>query len=255
MEMEKFDYNFRIRNSQDVAVNLAAIYNEVAYTQFDKTKLNDIFKTSKQDTLKPNYIKHFEQIVNDLNNNRYTELNQTINYLNQRWREFRDKYYEIIKQVFDIQFNNDIVNNLYCELQFLPIDEISVKDGILYLNCNQSNEQMFVKFIVMLTKLILLQSWNKYNNWNFNTNFDVGNKIFMFADIAVDAIFHNSELNQICKKPSYKYFYNLNYQNINMMQYFRQLYKNMEINKFLDEIYLFIYKNYSSLIQFNHYLY
>lgn len=255
MEMEKFDYNFRMRNSNEVAVNLAAIYNEVAYAQFDKTKLNDIFKTSKQDTLKPNYIKYFEQIVNDLNNNHNTELNQIINYLNQRWQDFKHKYYEIVKRVFDIQFNNEIVNNLYCELQFLPINEISVSDGAIYLNCNQSNEQIFTKFIIMLTKLILLHSWNNYNNWKFNTDFDISNKIFMFADIAVDAIFHNTELNQVCDNPSYKYFYNLNYQNVNMMKQFREMYKNMDVNKFLDEVYLFVYNNYQSLIQFKHYLY
>lgn len=255
MEMEKFNYYFRLRNNKDVAVNLAAIYNNLAYTQFDKTQLKNIFKTDKQDVLKENYIKYFSDIVRDLNDQHYVELGQSLDYLNQRWQSYKQNYYDIIKRIFSIQYNEDVINNLYCELQFLPINEISVEDGAIYINCNQSNEQMFEKFIVMLTKLILLQNWYNYNNWKFNTNFDVDNKIFMFADIAVDAIFANSELKQICDKPSYKYFYNLNYQNVNIMDRFRQMYNSMEINEFLDEVYLFIYNNYHSLIQFKHYLY
>lgn len=255
MEMEKFDYIFKIRNSCDVAINIASIYNNVAYTQFDKTKLNAIFKTDKQDMQKNNYIKYLTQIVNDVNITHHTELGDSVSYLNQRWQEYKHIYIEIIQQIFNIQFNNDVVNNLYCELQYLPINEMSVSDGVIYLNCNQSNEQMFVKFITMLTKLILLQSWNKYNSWKFNVDFDTDNKIFMFADIAVDALFYNTDLNKICDKPSYKYFYNLNYKNINITKQFREMYKNMEINKFLDEVYLFVYNNYQTLKQFKHYLY
>ena len=255
MNMEKFDYHFRIRNNYDVALNLASIYKDVAYSQFDKTQLDNIFKTSRQDISKNNYVQHFSNIIKDLNDKCNKELSQTIDYLNQRWQNYKQRYYEIVGQIFNIEFNFDVVNNLYCELQYLPINEISVKDGAIYLSCNQSNEQIFVKFIIKLTQLILLQTWNNYNRWKFNTDFDSQNKIFMFADIAVDAIFHNSELNQVCDNPSYKYFYNINYQNVNMMKQFREMYKSMEINKFLDEVYLFVYNNYSSLSQFKHYLY
>ena len=253
--MEKFDYHFIVRNSQDVAINLAAIYNGVAYVQFDKTQLKNIFKTSQQDVAKNNYLQYFSQVVKDLNTYHSEQLDESIDYLNQRWQEFREHYYNIIEQVFNIQLDSNIVNNLYCKLQFLPINEICVEDGSIYLNCNQSNDQMFIKFIIMLTKLILLHSWSIYNNWKINSDFDTDNKIFIFADIAIDAIFNNSDLKQICESPSYKYFYNLNYQNSNMMKQFRQMYKNMEVNKFLDEVYLFVYNNYQSLIQFRHYLY
>ena len=253
--MDIFDYHFKIRNSYDVAINLAAIYKDVEYKQFDKTQLNNIFKTSHNDVLKNNYLQFFSQVVKGLNDNNIQQLNETLTYLNQRWQGYKKIYYDIIKQVFDIQFNEDVVNNLYCELQFLPINEICVEDGAIYLNCNQTNEQMFVSFIIMLTKLILLKSWKDYNKWEFNTKFDVDNKIFMFADIAVDAIFHNSELHKVCDRPSYMYFYNINYQNVNMMEGFRQMYKNMDVNKFLDELYLFVYNNYQSLIQFKRYLY
>lgn len=253
--MEKFDYHFKIRNSRDISINLASIYADIAYKQFDKGQLKNIFNTSQQDMFRNNYLEYFNQVVKELNDNNINELNGNLSYLNQRWVSFKENYYDIIKNIFGIEFDSDIVNNLYCELQFLPINEINLRDGAIYLDCNQTNEEMFAKFIIMLTKIILLYFWSGDNKWKFNTNFNAENKIFMFADIAVDAIFYNSELKRICDNPSYKYFYNLNYQNVNMMQYFRQLYKNMEINKFLDEIYLFIYKNYSSLIQFNHYLY
>lgn len=253
--MEKFDYHFRIRNFKDVAINLSAIYKKVAYKQFDKTQLENILKATNPDDLKSNNIQHFSNIIKELNKSHSEQLNNSINYLNHRWREYKETYYEIVKQLFDINFNEDVVNNLYCELQVLPINEICVEDGAVYLNCNQSNDQMFVKFIIMLTKLILLQTWRGYNNWEFNTNFDVDNKIFMFADIAIDAIFHNSDLRRVSNTPSYKYFYNLNYQNVNMMERFRQVYKNMELNNFLDEVYLFVYNNYQSLMQFKHYLY
>lgn len=255
MNMEEFDYHFKVRSIKDEALNLSAIYKGVAYSKFDKSELAEIYNISNRDVNDINFLQTITNAVADIHNREKDNMDTLCRQLQLKWSTYRKQYLKIISKEFGIVFNKNVINHIYCYLQQLPINEVDLKDNTIYLNCNQSLDEMFTNFIVMLTKIMLLYKWNSFNHWEYNTDFDVKNKIFMFVDIAVDAVFANSELCEISSRPSYRYFYNLNVENQNVMDKFRGLYTQMTLENFFTEVYMFVYINYQTLQQFKHYLY
>ena len=73
----------------------------------------------------------------------------------------------------------------------------------------------------------------KNNDCKLDIDFDCKTKIWLFAEIAIDAIFNGSELSQISTKPAYEYFYGTEVNNMNFIDHFRILYKNCTIDEFL----------------------
>lgn len=253
MEINEFNYIFKERDSKEIALNVKVIYENLGYSKIDKNKISTIFNLTEYDT-KEDLCKTSSKI--DIANNlKKGILADKCNQLQQKWDEYKKEYFNIISKVFDITINPQITTHTYCYLQLLPINEIDLKDNIIYLDANKEVEDMFKTFIILLTKAILLNRWNYINNWDFNTEFDAGNRIWMFAELAIDAIFNNCELYKICKNPTYKYFYSLNLKNENIMEYFRKIYKSSCLDEFFTEVYMFVHDNYKDLLQFRHYLY
>ena len=107
----------------------------------------------------------------------------------------------------------------------------------------------------MLTKAILIDKCNDFNVWKAKYDFDAHNKVWLFADIAVDIVFDSTDLREICSKPSYKYFYSLKINGVNIMDEFRKLYKIISLEDFFISVYMFVHKNYQILSKFKNYLY
>lgn len=255
MKINEIDYYFKSRSDKDIALNIGAIYKDLGYSKIDKTKILQTFKIHEKDLKQQDYLNQIYKSVVDVNSGQESSIEKIACQLQNKWQGFKQEYFEIIKKIFGIQFNYDITEYSYCYLQQLPINEIDVKDRNIYLDCNKDIDEIFKNFIVMLTKLLMLVRWNSVNNWNFNIEFDYKNKIWMFAEIAIDAVFYNSALRMFCNNPSYKYFYNLKVKDVNTMQHFRQLYLDVELDEFFTEVYMFVHDNYKKLLQFKSYLY
>ncbi|MBQ7798493.1 MAG: hypothetical protein IJ371_05160 [Clostridia bacterium] len=253
--MNEFNYYFKVRPAKDVAFNLGVIYKDLGYNKIDKNKISQIYNITSQDINDTYYLNNFAQKVQELNDKESIQLTKLCEQLQQKWKAYRSEYFNIISRVFGIEFNCDFNANTYCYLQFLPINEIDLKDNIIYLDCNREVDEIFKNFVIMLTKLVLIARWNDVNDWNFNIEFDVKNKVLMFVEIAIDAIFANSDLVKICANPTYKYFYSLRVKDVNTMDYFRQLYNTISLDDFFTEVYMFVHTNYTTLLQFKNYLY
>lgn len=254
MRVENFNYHFKKRDPKDVALTLGVIYNDLGYSKIDKAKISKLYNVT-YDAHDKNYINKFINAVETLDTKKQNHINLLCEQLNKQWQDYKNEYLDIINRVLDIKIDNQIVNHTYCYLHSLPINEISLNDNIIYLDYNKSVEEVFTNFIIMLTKLLLITRWNYVNNWNFNKEFDVKNRVWMFAEIAIDAIFCNSDLNNVCKNVSYKYLYSLNIKGINVMEYFRKLYKTKPLDDFFTEVYLFVHENHKALLHFKNYLY
>jgi len=231
------------------------ICKSLGYNQIDKTAIIKLFKLTEQDLNNDLYLHNIMLKVKQLHEQESKRIKELCEQLQQKWDNYRDKYFLILNKVFDITIDTNAQTHTYCYLQLLPINEVDLKNNIIYLDCNKDIEEIFKTFIIMLTKLILINRWNYTNNWNFNTDFDVKNKIWMFAEIAIDAIFANSDLADITTKPAYKYFYSLNIQNVNTMDKFKNLYPTVQLDEFFTQVYLYVHENYQTLLQFKNYLY
>jgi len=255
MNIENFEYHFNIRQSRHVALTLSSIYKDVAYSRFDKRKLQGLINFQLKEVNDTNYIRQFEEIAQKIERENINKLQQLCKQMQEMWKKYSKEYIDIIAKVLGIEIDMSAINHLYCNLHMLPINEIDLNDATIYLDASKGVDDTFKTFIIMLTKLAILNRFKHTNKWDFNTEFDVKNKMFMFADLAVDAVFKNSELNRICNKPSYQYFYNLEIAGENVMDKLNNLYNNVSLDEFFDEVYMLIYQNYQKFLDFKHFLY
>ena len=255
MKINEFDYYFKIRDDNDIVLNLNVIYKNLGYSKIDKNNISKLFNFTANDLIGDEYISDLRTKVKNYTADKYDYVLKVCQQLQTKWEGYKENYFRILNKIFDIEIDRDIKTYTYCYLQPLPINEISLQDNIIYLDYNKNIDDLFKTFIIMLTKLILINRWNDINRWNFNTEFDVKNRIWMFAEIAIDAVFANSELALISDMPTYKYFYNLEEDGRNVMNLFREKYNQLPLDDFFTSVYMFVYEKYNTLLQFKNYLY
>ncbi|MBQ3502764.1 MAG: hypothetical protein IJA72_03770, partial [Clostridia bacterium] len=118
------------------------------------------------------------------------------------------EYLELLEDSLGIILDDSEKYTISCYLSPMPFNMIDFSENTIYLNADFSENELFKKFVIMLTKIIVLDWWKKHNNWGWNYNYRAENKIWLFIEIAIDAIFSNTKLHKISNNPSYKFFYN-----------------------------------------------
>jgi len=250
MKMNRINYYFKPRDVESIAYELKAICDGIAYNEIDKNKALLSYNLIDVNNLKLSNILESVQTVIDVN---YDNIKYKCERLQEQWEGYKDKYFEYLENVLNIKIDEARISNYYCYLHYLPINEINLENNSIFLDCN--HEEIFKTFIVMLTKLIIANIWCDKNDWAFSIEFETKNKLWMFIEIAVDSIFAHSNLRQICDYPSYKYFYSIKIDGVNIMEKFRILFTKISLLDFLEEVYLFVREHYTEILKFKNYLY
>lgn len=250
--MNKVDYYFKLRDAREVASQLQNINKGLEYKYLDKKKALSCYSIGIGAEYNLNDL--FEK-VEQIHQQNFIMINQKGDCLNKKWQEHKDEYFKYLEEVLGVEFQSIQAINCCPYLHILPINEIDFKGNTIYLDCNRDEVDIFRTFIVMLTKLIVLKVWQNKVKWDFDTKYDAQNKVWLFAEIAIDAIFCNSKLTKFCSRPSYKYFYSIKIDGVNIMEEFRKLFGKIELLDFLDIVYIFVDKNYKSILKFKNYLY
>lgn len=250
MMMDKIDYLFKVRDDVSTSLIVDAIYKGMGYKGIDIDKIIEIYDLKGCSTIKEVENKIHQQTLNDKE-----KIDNLLNKLNTMWNSVKTRFFDCLSESLEIKINKNTLFNSYCYLQALPINELDRNGNIIYLDYNRPIDEVFKNFIVLVAKSILLDKWDNLNGDIFSHSYESQNKIWLFADIAIDAIFAETHLSKLCSYPSYRYFYNLSINNVLFMFQFRKMYKKMEIDEFLNQVYLFVYQNYTTLSKLRNYLY
>lgn len=255
MNIGEFNYYFTIRDAHETGLQIGVICKDLGYNDIDKNKVLQTFGISNEETDSQYYVKNITRAVETTNAKALDRMRDMCNQLQEKWDSYREEFLQYLSLGLDITFNKGERYNTYCQLQLLPINEIDTTNNIIYLDCNKSVDEAFKTFIIMVTKAMLLDRWRYINKGEFSYEFDRHNKIWLFAEIAVDAIFANTSLSKVCENPSYKYFYNIIINNTCFMQEFRKLYTKVSLEDFFTSVYMFVHENYDTISKFKNYLY
>lgn len=255
MKMYKYNYFFNIRKSLDVALTISIVNNKLGYQYIDINKVLDAYNVKEEDVNGLHYISKILGKVENKHNDRIEDINNMCNALSEKWNQFKDEYFKCLEQAIGVEFDNGQIFNTFCYLHFLPINEISQDNNIIILDCNKNIDELFKTFIIMLTKTIILDRSKELKPWTENSEYEAKNKIWQFAEIAVDAVFANTDLSKFCSAPSYKYFYSLNIDGVNFMNEFRKLHKLVSWDDFYKAVYMFVHENSKTIITLKNYLY
>lgn len=253
MKTVDINYRFMIRHPNEVALQTISILKNYEYLEIDKKSVVNAYGLTK---FKDNEI-NFNNIIGLVENKLKTDEDKLMSLcynLQKLWNENKKELLTEITAALDINFDMDESYSACCKLHYLPINEIDDKNGCIYLNCNYDEETLFRNFVIMLVKsFLVVKLENLMGKGRYK--YDSKNKIWILIEIAIDAVFANSKLNKWTESPSYNYFYNLKINGINIMEKFRKLHKLININDFLNNVYIFVCENYKTLIKFKSYLY
>ena len=248
----KEKYVFKILNSRQSANKIYKIMKtNLLYTVENKTikSCNALFKDCGTNS-------DFKQLVGWVEDEQAKlkhKLESVCNQLNHKWAEYKEGYLKCLEKLFGFKCNN-LINGAICYLNIFSINEIDFSDNTIFLNANMSVDKVFKNFIIMFTKLIVLNWWKSFNDWNWDYTYKAENKIWMFIEIAIDAIFSKTDLAKISTAPTYKYFYSITINGISFMYKFRELYSKICLKDFLNMVFMFVVENYNTLIKFKNYL-
>lgn len=252
MEINKINYYFKERDAVDVACQIRAIDKDLAYKELDKGKVFLAYKIDEAGECK---LENITEKVKAVHGQKCDIINEIYSQLQQKWEQCKDDYFNILEKDLNIKVDRSEISNYYAFLHLVPIDEINIESNSIYLNCDKSIDEIFQTFIIMLTKLIVVKVWKNSNKWVVDTTYSAQNKLWLFVEIAIDAIFANSGLNKFCDSPTYKYFYSIKIDGVNIMEQFRKLYGKISLLDFLDTVYMFVRENYKIILKFKNYLY
>ena len=255
MKTFKPKYRFAIRDIASTTINLAAIYSGLAYTHANKKQILDAYGICEQELDRQEYIHTITKAVQLSHDKQGPAMHNICKQLENMWLQYQDEFFNNISKGLDIQFVEKPDCYANCQLHLMPINEASIDDMTIWLDCSKDIDEIFVSFVIMAAKLLLLDRWRGRCDHVFPYDFEATNKTWLFAEIAIDAIFANTDLHKISENPSYKYLYSVKIDNINFMQKFRRLYQLVDIDDFFDNVYMFVHSNYESLSKFKNYLY
>lgn len=248
MDIDKVKCNFNIRQLSETEQDIRNIFNNTTLVGVNK---ENILKYLRAESV----VNNTDEIIQLIKRNYNKEQNIIeikCKLLNERWEHYGNQIFDDLNSQLDLI---DKPFDYICKLHLLPLNIIDYENNTIYLNCNDDVDELFKTSVIMLSKIILLQKYIQLQRYKFNTTFTNQNKVWMFVEIAVDALFANSGLYELYGCPSYKYFYNLQINNVNIMEQFRKLYKYIPLNDFLDKVYKFVRENYETISKFKNFLY
>ncbi len=247
METNMIDCSFKLRNIEDTDRQINMISQGLGYKDIDKPKALKSYMVEAGEGLDAIMLQ-----VENVHNEKTAEVNKTCDILDRLWKQNRGGYLNALREALGVEFGRFDCD---VELHYLPINEIDFKNNKICLDCSSESKDIFITFLIMLAKLAILKVWQRYTGWDFDATYAPQNKIWLFVEIAVDAIFANTKLSGWSTAPSYKYFYNIKLDGVNIMEQFRCLFGKISVMDFLDTVYCFVQDNYKSILEFKNYLY
>ncbi len=251
--LRNINYQFEVSDAETTGLMLSVMSQGLGYNSIDTNKIFDQFNISSYED-----IFKYKDVVPDIQKqvDKYkNELEIKCEQLQKKWNENKKEFLTKLAESLDIEFEENITYWTYCYLQLLPVNEINIETNTIYLDGSKSVDEIFQTFLVMTAKAFLVDRWRNFNPCGFLFDYDSKNDTWLFAELAIDAIFTNSGLGEYNKNPSYKYFYNLNLDHQNILKMFRELHKKIPLKEFFNTVYMFVHDNSKCLLSFKNYLY
>lgn len=143
------------------------------------------------------------------------------------WNENCKNINRILADIFQCKNNDDLINAVLSVNCVCPYD---FEKRIIYINYRKNVLEIQETCVHELIHYYWFNKWKQLFNDTYEENL-----VWSFSEIAIDAIFKETELRQYCvsKFPAHKHRYEIKYNGQNMMEYFRTLYRKKSITEFM----------------------
>lgn len=167
-------------------------------------------------------------------------MKQKIATVSERWNEVSDTVFQILDKIYGITYPDKQVIQANFTINYMcPYD---YENQSFSINFRKSTEEIIESCIHELIHFYWFRKWelifkDKYNKYH--------HLIWKFSEIAIDAIFIETDLKRFCvrEKPAYQYFYKIELHKKNLMEYFRELFVQNGIEEFMKKGICFLIEN------------
>ena len=160
--------------------------------------------------------------------------------ISDKWSSVNDNVEKVLHGIFECEFGADEIIHVFLSINYVcPYDFNNRK---IYINYRKTTDEIIEACI---HELIHYYWFKKIDDVFENTSEYDAHLMRKLSEIAIDALFKETELNKYCvtEKPAHKHFYNIEIENENMIEHFRKLFSQNSIYGFMKKGLEYLVKN------------
>lgn len=160
------------------------------------------------------------------------EVCERIREISGQWNQIAEEIFGIMEKIFECRMDKErmitaeFTVNVVCQ-RFLDAWKFDI-------NYRKTDSEIILTCIHEILHFFWFEKWSAVFPDADREEYEAG-IVWLFSEIAVDALCKETELKKYCitAKPAYQYFYDILINNSNMMEYFRKLYGQGNIVDFM----------------------
>lgn len=164
-------------------------------------------------------------------------MNERLAAVSEKWSCVREDVLDILRNIFEVECGETLrvflSANYVCPYDF--------ENKRVFINYRKTTDEIIEACIHELIHYYWFKRWDiLFENSSFDDHL-----AWKFSEIAIDAIFKETDLKKYCvrEKPAYEYFYNVEINNESMIGHFRALFSRNTIDEFMEKGMEYLVKN------------
>lgn len=234
--MKKPVLKFNILTINQSEENLAMFIGN-GEDNFTANNIKNYFNVNN-DNLSKNPIIEIKRIVNDF----YDEdkLLETLNRAKNLWSNIECNVLEILSSIFETKYENTQEYGLNISIN--PVCPRFLEDHSFDIWVNMTNDEIISNIIHELLHFYWFDYWdNKFFKLKSDQK-EFPSTEWVFSELAIDSLITQTKLNKFVhnSQPAYDYFYNISFNNENIINKLRNIFQNNSLYEFMLKGYEYI---------------
>ena len=166
-------------------------------------------------------------IVQNEQNNNAAAIAGKVEKMNCLWQENRNEISRTLRSIFECTLESQQLRAFMSVNCVCPYD---FENNRIYINYRKSSEEMLETCVHELIHYYWFHKWNALFKDQYASSL-----VWTFSEIAIDALFFETPLKKYCvsQHPAHDHFYEESYKGQNLMEYFKELYREHSIADFM----------------------
>ena len=169
-------------------------------------------------------------------------IDERISLFECKWKECQRDIFDILKDIFECRIDSE--QSVTVEFTINAVCPRYLDRWAFDVNFRKSDEEIILTCIHEIIHFMWFEEWTRIFLHTDIEEFNAPNLPWLLSEIVIDAIIKETELKKYCvvDKPAYKHFYDIDIEGRNMIEYFRELFIQNDMEAFMKKGYEYVVK-------------
>ena len=170
-------------------------------------------------------------------------INQRIDVIGKRWSMVSKHIFTVLNEIFKCPFSEE--KDISAEFSINAMSPYNYDTLSFDVNYRKNDDEIILGCIHEIIHFYWITKWTFVFPDVDKEDENTKHLTWLFSEIAIDAVLKETPLNKYCvnDKPAYKYFYDIQINGKNMLEYFRELFVQENMEDFMRKGIEFIHEN------------